>query len=221
MFKRYLAPLLIVGLVLSGGAVAWARSDASRPTVVADMAAAVGADAPSAGADGSATAAPDKAARRAAVQKCLSEAGITKGTKPTADQRQKAMQCLKAAGFKGGLRHKGGAKGILGRAVHGTFTVKGKDGQYKTVNYDRGTESSSDGTKLTIARPDGPSVTVTLTKDTKFKGVSDAAGLQTGRPTVVVSDKDGNALMVGQRDKAPGADSGSTPKGQTQADTLD
>jgi hypothetical protein len=204
MLKRYLAPLIIVGLVFGGGAVAWARSDASRPTVVTDIAAAAGVGADGSSADATA-APPDPAARRAAVQKCLADAGISKGSKPAADQRQKALQCLKDAGFKGGLRRKAAAKAILGRAVHGTFIVKGKGGQFQTVTYDRGTESGVDGAKLSIARPDGPTVTVTLTKDTKFKGVSDASGLQAGRPTVVISDKDGNALLVGQRDKAAAA----------------
>lgn len=200
MFKRNLAAVLIGGLVLGGGAVAWAQSDASRPTVTTDVAAAVGADNPDATTPPADQAGqPDPAGRRAAVQKCLADAGIVKGTKPTADQRRAARQCLKEAGYKGRLRGRAGAGAILKRTVHGTLTIRAKGGSFQTVTYDRGTEKSLDGDTLVITRPDGPTVTVKLTATTKFRGVKDASGLQAGRPTVVVSDNDGNAVLVGQR----------------------
>jgi hypothetical protein len=93
---------------------------------------------------------------------------------------------------------KGGrANGVLRRVVHGGLIVRGKNG-FQNVTYDRGTEDGVADNALTVTRPDGKKVTVKLTSDTRYRGVKDASGLQTGKETLVVS-KDGNALMVGQR----------------------
>jgi hypothetical protein len=93
--------------------------------------------------------------------------------------------------------------GFLRRAVHGDLVVRGKAG-FENVTFDRGTLTSVDGNRLTIARPDGPSVTVTLTDATRYRGVAGKDALVTGKPTMVVS-KDGNALMVGQPKERPAA----------------
>ena len=197
MLKRNLAVILLAGLVLGGGAVAWAHGDSPRPTVLTDVAAAAAVD----DATGTTPApATDATTRRQALQKCLADAGITRPRDATAEQRQKAKQCLTDAGFGGALRaRQGGAAGILGRTVHGSLIIKGKDGQFKNVSYDRGKESSHPGDTLVIARPDGKTVTVKLTSSTKYRGITAASQLQDGRPTVVVSDESGSALLVGQR----------------------
>jgi hypothetical protein len=91
--------------------------------------------------------------------------------------------------------------------VHGDLIVRGKDGQFQNVTYDRGKEDGVKDNTLTITRPDNKKVSVQLTNDTKYKGVKNASELQAGRETLVVS-KDGKALMVGQR-----AQNGAQPNG--------
>jgi hypothetical protein len=113
----------------------------------------------------------------------------TSDTTPTAPTTTKSAQ--QAPG------RKGGAKGILGRVVHGDLVVRAKGG-FQNVTYDRGKEDGVSDNTLTITRPDNKKVSVKLTGDTKYKGVKDASELKAGQPTIVVS-KDGNALMVGQR----------------------
>jgi hypothetical protein len=100
--------------------------------------------------------------------------------------------------------------GILGRVVHGDLIVRGKNGQFENVIYDRGTEDGVSGDTLTITRPDGKKVSVKLTSDTKYKGVKDASQLQAGKQTLVIS-RDGKALVVGQRS---GDKNGSAAPGQ-------
>ena len=96
-------------------------------------------------------------------------------------------------------------KGVLRRAVHGDLIVRGKNG-FENVTLDRGKLSSVDvdGNHLTIARPDGPSVTVTLTDSTRYRGVAGKDALVVGKPTIIVS-KDGNAVLVGQPKGRPAA----------------
>jgi hypothetical protein len=140
MLKRNLAVLLLAGVLLGGGAVAWAQTS-----------------------DGSSSA-PTTAA-------------------PNARQRP----------GRGGAEY-----GLLRRVVHGDLVVRGKNGQFENVTYDRGTEDGVSGDTLTITRPDGKKVIVKLTSDTKFKGVKDASQLQAGKQTIIIS-RDGKALVVGQR----------------------
>jgi hypothetical protein len=83
------------------------------------------------------------------------------------------------------------------RAVHGEFVVRTKDG-FETIDVDRGQLTSKDGNTLHVHRPDGVDVTVTLGETTRFRGVDNAGGLQTGKPIVVVS-KGGQAIAVAQR----------------------
>src|SRR4051812_19993232 len=98
------------------------------------------------------------------------------------------------------------AAGILGRVVHGDLVVRGKDGKFENVTYDRGTLDGVSGDTLTITRPDGKKVSLKLTSDTKFRGVANASELKAGKQTLVTS-RDGKALTVAQRpgDKPGGA----------------
>jgi hypothetical protein len=100
---------------------------------------------------------------------------------------------------------RGGMAGIAGRVVHGDLIVRGKGGTFENVTLDRGTLSAKGDNSLTLSRPDGKSVTVKVDGSTKYRGVSDFAALQTGKPTIVAS-KDGVATLVAQR--VPG---GNTP----------
>lgn len=212
MLKRNLAVILIAGLVLGGGAVAWANSDASRPTASADLVAAAG--------DGTAAA---NATGPAARQKCMADAGVTTPKTATAEQKKQIQACVKAARGNGGKGPKMGAvAAFLRRAVHGTFIMKGQDGKFVTVNADRGSEQSHTADSIVIKRPDGQSVTIKLTSATKYRGITSASELKDGKATAVVSDQSGNALVVGQR--YTGATGGAQPnaqQGQTQGTAGD
>jgi hypothetical protein len=95
-------------------------------------------------------------------------------------------------------KHRGGPAGPLGRAVHGDLIVRNRDGEFVPVTFDRGTLESVGSDELTVARPDGKKVTVTLDDETRYRGVESKDQLRTGEGVVVVSE-DGTATMVGQR----------------------
>jgi len=211
--KRRIATLIVAGVVLGGGAFAWAEAGPARPSVSSDGSGTEASLAVLTDASQSSPQNPDKnpAAFRQALQQCRQQAGIaqphpgTQPTPPTAEQHQKVLACLKAAGFDlphRGRGHGGGGPGaFLGRAIHGELIVPGGNGTFKSVVYDRGKQDgavSKSDNKLTITRPDKVSVTVTLTDATKYRGVQNESQLQPGRPTVVVADKDGKALFVAQ-----------------------
>jgi hypothetical protein len=205
MLKRNLALLVLAAVLLGSGAYAWAQTSDTSPS------------APSTTAPG---AAPD---RQAAVQQCLQQSGATDPKSATPDQRKAIRDCLKEKGVKRGRPGRAGpgkpGPGVLSRVVHGDLIVKGQDGKFENVIYDRGKQDSVKDNKLTITRPDDKKVTVTLTGDTKYKGVKDASELQDGRETLVVS-KDGKALTVGQRgDK--GGPQGQQPNGPKAEPTAD
>ena len=199
--KRRIATLIVAGVVLGGGAFAWAEAGPARPSVSSDGSGNEASLAVLIDASQSSPQSPDKnpPAFRQALQQCRQQAGIaqpqpgTQPTPPTAEQHQKVLACLKAAGFDlphRGRGHGGGGPGaFLGRAIHGELIVPGGNGTFKSVVYDRGKQ---DGAVSKL------SVTVTLTDATKYRGVQNESQLQPGRPTVVVADKDGKALFVAQ-----------------------
>jgi hypothetical protein len=119
---------------------------------------------------------------------------------------------------------KGGHIGALGRAVHGDLIVRGKDGAFEEVTFDRGTLTAVSATSLTLHRPDGVDVTVKLDGETRYRGVENAAALKKDQPVAVVS-KDGTAKVVMQKDpdaaprrpgkgmRRPGRPEGGPPEG--------
>jgi hypothetical protein len=96
----------------------------------------------------------------------------------------------------GGHGHPGLA--LLRRADHGTVEVKNKDGSWVTVTFDRGTVTAASASSITLQRPDGQSVTIALTADTRYRGISSADQIATGKAAIVASDSNGNALLVAQ-----------------------
>ena len=201
VLKRNVAVIVLAGLVLGGAAVAWAGGSPSRPTVL--TAAQTGATTtPSTPA--SPPTPEERQARRAALRACIEKAG------GDATARQ---ACLAVAGLPGlgeyrgsghgGPGHPGfrpGAFGALGRAVHGTLIVPGVGDSWQTVTFDKGkVDDATDGTRIVLDRPDGQKVTIALTPETKYHGIADSAGIQKGKPALVVS-KDGKATHVVQRD---------------------
>lgn len=90
---------------------------------------------------------------------------------------------------------------VARRAVHGDLVVKDKDGAYVTVTFDRGTVSSASATSITVDRPDGQQVTLTVDADTKVHGKASAAEVETGKAAIVVS-RTGTATQILQRANA-------------------
>jgi hypothetical protein len=93
-------------------------------------------------------------------------------------------------------------KGLLGRADHGEVEVrvKGDDGKptWVSVTFDRGKVSAVNQGSITLARPDGQSVTLQLSPTTKYHGVTGWQQIATGKGALVVS-RSGAATQVLQR----------------------
>jgi len=85
---------------------------------------------------------------------------------------------------------------ILRRTDHATFEVKVK-GQWVTYTLDRGKVTAVSPTSITLARPDGQSVTEAITSTTKYRGVTSESGIHVGRSAIVLSDG-GTAVGIRQ-----------------------
>ena len=88
-------------------------------------------------------------------------------------------------------------RGPIRRVVHGDLIVRTKDG-FENVTVDRGKVTASSASSITIERPDGVSVTKTVTADTKFRGIHSADQLAHDKGALVVSKGD-TAVLIGQR----------------------
>jgi hypothetical protein len=106
------------------------------------------------------------------------------------------------------------AKGLYARADHISLEVRVK-GQWVTYDVDRGKVTAVSPTSITLARPDGQSVTEAIDSNTKYKGAASEADIHTGRPALVVSEH-GTAVRIRQ---STGAGAGSAGAG-TAAATL-
>lgn len=117
------------------------------------------------------------------------------------DPQRPALESAKH-GPRGQKQHRPGDN-VLGRAVHGDIVVRTGEDTFDTVTFDRGEvdESTTDG-QIVINRPDGATVRVALTDDTKYKGVEGVDGIREGAPALVVH-KDGQARTVAQRPERP------------------
>jgi hypothetical protein len=194
MLKRNLAVLLVAGLVVAGGAVAWAEGGGARPSFLADTGASGGA-----GATTKATLDPTV---RAHLKACLQQARANK-------DRAAAQKCLTDAGVTAGQVRGAVRAGALNRVVHGDVIVRTKNG-FESLTVDRGTLQSKDGGTVTVKRPDGPTVTVKVDDKTRYPGAGSLADLQTDKPVTVIS-KDGTALSVRQGQAKAGPATGTAP----------
>jgi hypothetical protein len=88
--------------------------------------------------------------------------------------------------------------GLAARTVHADLKVKAGDG-FANLTYDRGEVTAVSDAAITLRRPDGVSVTVTLTATTRYVGVGGADEVATGRKAAVLA-RQGVALVVAQRD---------------------
>jgi hypothetical protein len=222
MLKRNAAVVVLAGLVLGGAAVAWAGGGPARPTVLAAAQTDQSAPPPSTPATPATPATPpapltdaERQAKREALKACLEAAG------EDAAARQACMPAgMPGPAHKGpgGPGHPGplGGLPLLGRAVHGDVVVPGPtEGAWQTVTFDRGkVDEATDASKIVLDRPDGATVTIALTADTKYHMIADAGAIREGEPAMVVS-KDGKALQVVQPDprhrKGPGPGPGGPP----------
>jgi hypothetical protein len=99
------------------------------------------------------------------------------------------------------------ARSLLGRIDHGAVEIKqGK--AWVTVDYDRGKVTSVAPDHITLARPDGQSVTLQIAATTRYRGVTSESELQTGVGARVLSTTSGTAIVVAQ--KAPAASAAPT-----------
>ena len=87
-------------------------------------------------------------------------------------------------------------RSLLSRADHATLEVR-RHGQWVLITVDRGNVTAVSATSITLARPDGRSVTIALAPGTKYRGkeASSATGLKTGVRARVTS-MNGTALAV-------------------------
>ena len=86
----------------------------------------------------------------------------------------------------------------LRRAVHGDLVVRGKGDTYVPITFDRGKVTAASATSISLERPDGVAVTVSIGSSTTFRGIDSATGLRVGDPAVVTSA--GNvATVIAQR----------------------
>ncbi len=110
------------------------------------------------------------------------------------DGTASASASAKHAGHHGHSAKKGR---VLARADHATFEVR-RAHQWVTITLDRGQVTSVDASSVTLARPDGRSVTVPLQPSTKYGGAAtSAATVQKGRRATVISEQ-GKAVRVAE-----------------------
>ena len=76
---------------------------------------------------------------------------------------------------------------LLRRSVHATFLVKDGTKGYVTVTLDRGTVQSVSSSSITVMRPDGVSVTESVTTSTKFVRTPQAS-LAAGQKVILVEE---------------------------------
>ncbi|MBV9662010.1 MAG: hypothetical protein JO337_12715 [Acidimicrobiales bacterium] len=89
------------------------------------------------------------------------------------------------------------ARSLLKRSDHATIELKVK-GQWVTYTLDRGKVSAVSPTSMTVARPDGQSVTETINSSTKYRGVASEGAIQLNQPAAVISEG-GTALVIRQK----------------------
>jgi len=107
-----------------------------------------------------------------------------------------------AAGGKGTAAGKaagGGGLGILRAADHGDVDIKVKaTGAWQTVTFDRGQVTDVAADHITLARPDGKSVTLTISASTRYRGVTSWQTVTKSKGAVVIS-ANGSATAIMQR----------------------
>ena len=123
----------------------------------------------------------------------LAAGGVAYASTPSATKAPAAASSATVATRHPGIR----ADVWLARhTVHAQLIVSTKNG-YKTIEIDKGKLQSVSSATITIVRPDGPSVSATLTSTTKYFGLKESQ-LAPGDGVVLVQGA-GNALYVASR----------------------
>lgn len=181
MTKRIIGIVVSAVLVLGVGGVVLAAGSPPRPSYGLEESALAMATDP---ATAAAAAAPADA-KRQELRTCVK-------TKVDAGGERKAAlkECATQLGVEpklGKMRGQGPAK--IGRAAHAELVVpkKGAEGQWETIQVDRGKVTAASADSLSVQRPDGPTVTLKVVAATKVRGAAKAADLAVGREVVVVS----------------------------------
>ena len=104
-------------------------------------------------------------------------------------------------------------RSLLARADHASVELKVK-GQWVSYEVDRGQVKAVSPTSITLARPDGQSVTANIDAATKFQRVSGEGAIQTGKKALVLSDN-GTALRIRQSAGAQPGQTGSAGQSGT------
>jgi hypothetical protein len=120
-------------------------------------------------------------------------ASTPSATKPAATKTASAAastSSAKAHITKGELRR---LTWLARHTVHANLIVDTAHG-YKTVDIDRGALTTATSTGISIVRPDGPTVSATITSSTKFRGIPESQ-LANGDRVVLVQSH-GDALVV-------------------------
>lgn len=138
----------------------------------------------------------------------LAAGGVAYATTPTATGSAPTAASTTAA-TTAGHPHRQGRRGfwmrIAHRTVHAQIIVKTKTG-YKTFEIDRGIVASVSSSSISLTRPDGPTVSATITSSTRFRGLPESKIHKGDR--VIVIQTGGSAVLVGSR--APKSTSSST-----------
>jgi hypothetical protein len=88
-------------------------------------------------------------------------------------------------------------RSLIDRAEHATVELKVK-GKWVTYTLDRGKVTAVSPTSITLARPDGTSVTDAINSATKFRGVTSESGVSVGKDAGALSSN-GTALRITQK----------------------
>ena len=124
-----------------------------------------------------------------------------------------------AAGTDPAAGSRSRARGLLRRTDHATAEVK-VQGQWVTYDLDRGNVTAISPASITLLRPDGQSVTLTINSSTKYGPSQSEATISTGRPATVIS-KDGIALRIRQgRGQASSGSAGQTSAGSDASSSV-
>jgi hypothetical protein len=145
---------------------------------------------------------PDPAARAAAGGARAKREELQACVKPKvdagADRRTALRECTDQLGIKPpgagrpGRPGGGGRPGpavALGRAAHADLVVpkRGAEGQWETIQVDRGKVTAVSAESISLQRPDGPTVTLKVVAATRLQGAEKVTDLAVGRQVVVVS----------------------------------
>ncbi len=135
-----------------------------------------------------------------------SAASATSAQQPVAATSSATLATPSAATL---FRHSGlgrpALRALVRRTVHAELVVRTRRG-FETIDIDRGTLTNVSATSISIVRPDGPTVTATISSSTAFRGLPESSLAKGDR--VVVVQHAGTALLIGAR--RPAAITGAT-----------